>query len=477
MSVASRPESSSSGSVRKRSGSRSSARVQPSRRLKSRLPTTMRRAVRRSSSSSTSQPVTGREQRGPLRPGLVEHPAQELAEDQRVHDRRAVLGLDGGGHVGVAAGQPVEVAGQVRLVGARAVVVGAAGVHGQAERHRVKRARLVAGQLEALHVRGEDLRALADRRGGAARALGEQVAEALAGADLGERAGERLARRRSAARARRSARARRTPSPRRACRPRRSCRCRGRRRASWRRARRRGRTRRRAGRARTRSRTPRARCRRRARRRCARSRSCTRRSCRAPRGAARGAPRRRACGAPSNEAALKLRVGSVLIALNERRLASVPSSRYLAVAGPKERPRRSRAAASTAGRVRERRLHARASDGHGLDVLRAQHGAEAAAAGVAAVVRHGRVAHEPLAGRADRGDAPCRPEPLAQARLGAAAGRPHRSPAGSMRAPSPSTSRTDGSVARAAHDDRVVAGELAGDREVATTRARRSGGR
>src|SRR3954468_9730607 len=53
-------------------------------------------------------------------------------------------------------------------------------------------------------------------------------------------------------------------------------------------------------------------------------------------------------GAPSNEAALKLRVGSVLIALKERRFASVPSSRYLAVAGPKERPRRSFAAASTA---------------------------------------------------------------------------------------------------------------------------------
>src|SRR5215210_4689811 len=52
-------------------------------------------------------------------------------------------------------------------------------------------------------------------------------------------------------------------------------------------------------------------------------------------------------GAPSNEAALKLRVGSVLIALKDRRLASVPSSRYLAVAGPKERLRRSFAAART----------------------------------------------------------------------------------------------------------------------------------
>src|ERR687888_1280741 len=53
------------------------------------------------------------------------------------------------------------------------------------------------------------------------------------------------------------------------------------------------------------------------------------------------------CGAPANVAAWKLRVGSVEIALKASRLASVPSSRYFAVAGPKERLRRSRAAAST----------------------------------------------------------------------------------------------------------------------------------
>src|SRR3954447_14492626 len=53
------------------------------------------------------------------------------------------------------------------------------------------------------------------------------------------------------------------------------------------------------------------------------------------------------CGAPSNVALRKLRVGSVLIALNVNRFARVPSSRYLAVAGPKDRSRRSRAAAST----------------------------------------------------------------------------------------------------------------------------------
>src|SRR5690606_10689776 len=53
-------------------------------------------------------------------------------------------------------------------------------------------------------------------------------------------------------------------------------------------------------------------------------------------------------GASAKVAAVKLRVGSVETALNASRLASVPSSRYLAVAGPKLRRRRSLAAASTA---------------------------------------------------------------------------------------------------------------------------------
>ena len=52
--------------------------------------------------------------------------------------------------------------------------------------------------------------------------------------------------------------------------------------------------------------------------------------------------------APSNVAAWKFLVGSVLIALKASRFASVPSSRYFAVAGPNDRARRSLAAASTA---------------------------------------------------------------------------------------------------------------------------------
>ena len=47
------------------------------------------------------------EQPRPLRHRVVEHAAEELAEDQRVHDRRAILGLDRRRDVGLAAVQAV----------------------------------------------------------------------------------------------------------------------------------------------------------------------------------------------------------------------------------------------------------------------------------------------------------------------------------------------------------------------------------
>ena len=53
------------------------------------------------------------------------------------------------------------------------------------------------------------------------------------------------------------------------------------------------------------------------------------------------------CSAPSKVEAVKLRVGSVDSALKARTFAIVPSSRYLAVARPRERSRRSRAASRT----------------------------------------------------------------------------------------------------------------------------------
>ena len=77
-------------------------------------------------------PPGDRGQQGrPLGQGSVNIPAEEVAQDHRVHHRRSVLGADGGGHVGVAALEAVQVPGEVGLVGPRAVVIGAPGVYGQ----------------------------------------------------------------------------------------------------------------------------------------------------------------------------------------------------------------------------------------------------------------------------------------------------------------------------------------------------------
>src|SRR3954453_446047 len=127
----------------------------------------------------------GAQEARPLGVGLLEDAAQELAEDQRVHDRGAVLGLDRGRDVRLAAREAVEAPGHVGLVGARAVVVRAAGDDREDERHRLQRARLVAGELHALDVRRERVRALPDLLRRRARALGEQRAGPRARADLG----------------------------------------------------------------------------------------------------------------------------------------------------------------------------------------------------------------------------------------------------------------------------------------------------
>ena len=70
-------------------------------------------------------------------------------------------------------------------------MVGAPGVDGQPQRHRLQRARLVPGQLQALDLRREVDRALADDLGRPPRPLGQQLAEARAGADEVERAQQR----------------------------------------------------------------------------------------------------------------------------------------------------------------------------------------------------------------------------------------------------------------------------------------------
>ena len=95
----------------------------------------------------------------------------------------------------------------------------------------------------------------------------------------------------------------------------------------------------------------------------------------------------------------------------------MPSSRYFAVAGPNDRvaqvARRGQHGRRVGGRDLRRGPHR-----DGLEELRPEHGAEAAAAGMAAVVRDRRVPDQALARRPDRGHAPRLAEPLAQARLG-----------------------------------------------------------
>ena len=206
--------------MRKRSGSQSSSRVQPSRRLNRRLASTIRAAVR-SQLGAVDVPAGHRpQQRRPLGEGVGEDAAQELAQDQRVDDRRAVLGHDRGGRVRRAAGQAVVAPGEIGLIRARAVVVRPAGVDRQPERHRLQRARLVAGELQPLHVRRRSDSASPPTCAAARREpSASRSPEPVARADLVQRAQQRRRRRRSAATARRSARARRTPSPRRSCRP------------------------------------------------------------------------------------------------------------------------------------------------------------------------------------------------------------------------------------------------------------------
>ena len=164
---------------------------------------------------------------------------------------------------------------------------------------------------------------------------------------------------------------------------------------------------------------------------------------------------------------MKLRVGSVDSALNARTFAIVPSSRYFAVARPRERSRRSLRRSQDALGVGGGDLRRRA-DGEGLDLLGAHDRAQPAAAGVAPVVaRWWRSAR-----RARR---PCRSRRPATRRRAARARAPRpRRPCG----PTPrAASSTTTSAALDAHDrrpvgpadehDRVVAGQLAADGEVA----------
>ena len=335
--------------------------------------------------------------------------------------------------------EAVELAGQVGLVGAGAVVVGAAGVDRQPERHRLQRARLVAGQLQALDLRREVDRAAARPRSAARREPSrEQLAQALrARADRVERPQQR--------------RAVAEPQPRLVDQPALGALHRPRDGAA-------GRDRVDAqlvaagaggehvvgvGHAAQRAEGehvlvlhPLA--------AAALAGVDVLAADRAGRAAVAGHPAQlvqllgRQLGAPSKVAAVKLRVGSVRDRVERQQ---VGQRAQLAVL----RGRRAEAArAQVLGRGQHRRRvghgHLGAGlDQHGLDVLGPEHRAEPAAAGMAAVVADRRVPDTALAGRADRRRAPAAAEPLPQPPpRPRRRGSPASSGAGSSRTPSPS---------------------------------------
>src|SRR4051794_32957617 len=407
----------------------------------------------------------GAQEARPLGVGLLEDAAQELAEDQRVHDRGAVLGLDRGGDVRFAAREAVEAPGQVGLVGARAGVVRTPGVDREAERHRLQRARLVAGGLHALDVRRERVRALPDLLRRRARALGEQRADALARADLVDHPQQRVG----------------VPEaqPRRVDQAALDALHRPRDRAAGGdgvepelvAAAARGEHRVRVGDAAQRT---------------EREDVLVLDAHALAAGAlvdvlaADGARR----AAVARDAA---RLGEVLggqaRGVGERRLAEVAGRqrgdrvereqvRERAELAVLRRRRAERAPAQVArgleDRARVGRGHLRRGpDRNGFEELGPEHGAEAAAAGVAAVVRDRRVLDEVLARGADRGDAPRLAEPLAKARLGLRRGQAPEVARGLEPRAVPVDQERRRLGARAGDDDRVVARELAGDREVA----------
>ena len=113
---------------------------------------------------------------------ILEDAPQELADDERVHQRGLVLGFDGVADRIERHVPAIHLVREVNLVGAAAIVVGAAGADREAQRHRLQRPGLVAWNLEALHLRSERDAVVPDRLGRTAAALGQQVADALAAA-------------------------------------------------------------------------------------------------------------------------------------------------------------------------------------------------------------------------------------------------------------------------------------------------------
>ena len=300
---------------------------------------------------------------------------------------------------------------------------------------------------------------------GGARALGEQRAEALANGRSRRARGASRPRRRSAATARRAGRARRTPSPTRSCRRPRSCR---------------GRARRSAAGLEDGVRVGDA------AQRAEREDVLVLDAGLLPAGPlvdVLAADRARGAAVAGDAARLGEVLGGQARGVGERRGLEVAGRergdrvegeqvRERAELAVLRRRRAERALPQVAGsgedrlRIGGRDLRPR-THGDRLEELRAEHRAEPAAARVTAVVRDRRVLDEVLARRADRGDSPGLAESLAQPLLGLVGGQAPEV-AGRLEARAVAVDEQDRRLrAGAAHDDRVVARQLAGDREVA----------
>src|SRR5215204_930104 len=119
---------------------------------------------------------------------IVQRVTEELAEGQRVEQRRLILSRRGSRGSLASIGLGIEAIGEINLIGGRAVVTGAASGDGQPKSEGLEFPRIVAWQLESFDMHRPDVTALADPLRRRARSLGQQIAEPFPGSDLPQRA-------------------------------------------------------------------------------------------------------------------------------------------------------------------------------------------------------------------------------------------------------------------------------------------------
>ena len=104
---------------------------------------------------------------------VLEHAAEEFADDQRIHQRRPVFGIDrmpDGVQRGVAA---IDLVREVHFISAAAIVIGAPRADGKPKRHGLQRSWFIAGHLEALNLRRDRDAVMTNGMCGSTAALGQ----------------------------------------------------------------------------------------------------------------------------------------------------------------------------------------------------------------------------------------------------------------------------------------------------------------